>query len=105
MLRREFLPMHAVIQENENLDFLATQTKFFTGESDNKSFLLAGHIEKENLYGVELLGDATLAPGIVYALNCKDATIFTPGKDEPFAMWHALNEDAIEPAYLGFAFD
>ena len=100
-LRREFLPANAVIQEGENLDFLATQAKFYTGEH----FLLAGHIENENLYGIELLGDVALAPGIVHALGCKDGTFFTPGKDEPFAMWHALTEDAVEPGYLGFAFD
>ena len=54
---------------------------------------------------MELLGDSVLAPGIVYALGCKDGTFFTPGKDEPFAMWHALTEEAIEPEYFGFAFD
>ena len=100
-LRRDFLPVHAVIQEGENLDFLATQAKFYTGEH----FLLVASIENENLYGIELLGDTSLAPGIVHALNCKDGTFFSPGKDEAFAMWHALTEDAIEPTYLGFAFD
>lgn len=100
-LRREFLPVNAVVQENENLDFLATQAKFYTGNS----FVLCANIENENLYGTELLGDSSLAPGIVQALGCKDGTFFTPGKDEPFAMWHALAEDAVEPNYLGFAFD
>ena len=100
-LRREFLPAHAVIQEGENLDFLETQMKFYTGDH----FLLVANIENANLYGAELLGDSTLAPGIVHALGCKDGTIFTPGKDENFAMWHALTEDAVEPHYLGFAFD
>ena len=122
-LRREFLPVNAVIQENENLDFLATQAKFYVGRlkinscdetldniaiSSNgnpHTFLLASNIESSNLYGIELLGDTSLAPGIVYALGCKDGTFLTPGKDEPFAMWHALTEDAIEPEYLGFAFD
>ena len=112
-LRREFLPMNAVIQEDENLDFLATQTKFYTGEfifssedaTYKKTFVLCANIENDNLYGVELLGDPSLAPGIVHALGCKDGTFFTPGKEEPFAMWHALTEDAIEPSYLGFAFD
>lgn len=112
-LRREFLPANAVVQENENLDFLATQVKFYAGDTlysseestYKKVFLLAGYIDSENLYGIELLGDSSLAPGIVYALGCKDGTFFTPGKDESFAMWHALTEDAITPSYLGFAFD
>lgn len=122
-LRREFLPTNAIVQENENLDFLATQAKFYVGRlkinscdetldnidisSNGKphDFLLAANIENSNLYGIELLGDSALAPGIVHALGCKDGTFFTPGKDEPFAMWHALTEDATEPGYLGFAFD
>ena len=123
-LRRKFLPSHAIIQEGENLDFLATQAKFYVGgtidsvsydEIDSNpgnissyktdTFLLSANIENENLYGIELLGDTSLAPGIIHALGCKDGTFFTPGKDEPFAMWHALAKDAIEPGYLGFAFD
>lgn len=112
-LRREFLPKNSVIQEGENLDFLATQAKFYIGadststEESNgtKTFLLTTNIENENLYGIELLGDATLAPGIIHALSCKDGTFFTPGKDESFAMWHGLREDAIVPSYFGFAFD
>ncbi len=101
VLRREFLPKLAVVQENENLDFLAAQAKFYAGNG----FLLAATIENENLYGIELLGDTSLAPGIVHALGCKDATFFTPGKDEAFAMYHKLTEDAIAPSYFGFAFD
>jgi len=112
-LRRKFLPKNSVVQEGENLDFLATQARFYIGvdststeESDAaKTFLLTANIENENLYGIELLGDATLAPGIVHALGCKDGTFFTPGKDEGFAMWHGLREDAVEPSYFGFAFD
>ena len=100
-LRRESLPVNAVIQEGENLDFLATQATFYSG----KSFVLCATIENENLYGIELLGDSSLAPGIVHALGCKDGTFFTPGKDEPFAMYHPLNNTAIEPSYLGFPFD
>ena len=100
-LRREFLPTNAVIQEKENIDFLATQARFYTGEH----FLLVASIENENLYGIELLGDSSLAAGIVHALGCKDGTFFTPGKDEGFAMWHALCEEAITPNYFGFAFD
>lgn len=100
-LRRELLPVNAVIQEDVNLDFLATQAKFYAGEH----FLLAATLEKQNLYGIELLGDTSLAPGIAYALDCKDGTFFAPGKDEPFAMWHPLRDDAIEPSYFGFAFD
>lgn len=112
-LRRELLPAHAVLQESTNLDFLSTQAKFYTGEAIlsseectyKKGFVLAAITENENVYGIELLGDTALAPGIVDALGCKDGTFFTPGKDEPFAMWHPLSEDAVEPGYFGFAFE
>ena len=112
-LRRELLPANAVLQEGANLDFLATQGRFYTGEvtissegsTYQKSFVLSASIENENLYGMELLGNTALAPGILHALNCKDGTFFTPGKDEPFAMYHPLTEDAIEPNYFGFAFN
>lgn len=100
-LRRAYLPKLSIVQENENLDFLAAQAKFYTG----KDFLLAGAIEDENLYGIELLCDTSLAPGIAHALDCKDGSFFTPGKDEAFAMYHKLTEDAIAPSYFGFAFD
>ena len=119
VLRRKFLPANAMIQEGENLDFLATQAKFYVGSilqnatdetclssaCESQAFLLTATMENSNLYGIELLGDTSLAPGIVYALGCKDGTFFTSGKDEPFAMWYALTEDAFEPGYLGFAFD
>lgn len=120
-LRHALLPVNALVQDGVNLDFLATQAKFYAGQvlpssansdmpcNDNTpqhaAFLLAANIENQNLYGIELLGDSTFAPGIVHALGCKDGTFFTPGKDEPFAMWHALSEEAIEPGYFGFAFD
>lgn len=100
-LRRELLPKNSVIQEESNLAFLETQAKFYAGDN----FLLAANIENENVYGIELLGDSALASGIVHALGCKDGTFFTPGKDEPFAMFHGLAEDAITPSYFGFAFD
>lgn len=100
-LRPAFLPKNSVLQENENLDFLTTQAKFYTGDK----FLLTGTIENDNLYGIEFLGDISLAPGVVAALDCKDGTLRTPGKDMPFAMFHALEDDAVEPAYFGLAFD
>lgn len=108
-LRYKYLPKGSVIQENENLDFLGTQAKFYTGENTtilpHTSFVLAANMENETLHGIELLGDTTLAAGIVYALGYKNGTFFTVGKDENFAMFHALSEDAAEPEYFGFAFD
>ena len=100
-LRPTFLPKNSVLQEKENLSFLATQAKFYKGDT----FLLVANMENANLFGIELLGDASVAPGILHALGCKDGTFRTPGKDIPFAMFHALTKDATEPEYFGFAFD
>lgn len=100
-LRRQFLPVGGVIQENENLAFLSEQLQFYTGSG----FLLAAYAEKGILHGMELLGSASAAPGIVRALNCSSGHFRIPGNTLPFAMFHPLREDASVPAYFGFAFD
>lgn len=105
LLRKEYLPTLAVIQEKENLDFLETQARFYTSQGSEKDFLLAAHIDEDTLYGIELLGDSTCLPGIVHALGCQTGVFFTPGKEENFAMYHSLIEEAIVPSYFGFAFD
>ena len=100
-LRREFLPNGGVIQEGENIDFLKTQMRFYTGEN----FLLAAYKNDTTLHATELLGDASLAPQLVHALDCNLGTFRTPGKDMPFAMFLALAEDVVLPEYFGLAFD
>lgn len=100
-LRREFLPAGGVIQKRENLDFLAAQAQFFTGED----FLLAAYVDGDTLHSMELLGPREAAPGIVRALGCMKGNFRTPGKEKPFAMFHPLTEDAAIPEYFGFAFD
>lgn len=100
-LRREFLPRLGVIQEGENLDFLAAQVQFFAGES----FLLAAYLEEDTLQGMELLGDRETAPGILSALGCAEGRFRGPGKEKSFAMIFPLSENAVMPRYFGFAFD
>lgn len=100
-LRREFLPGNSVVQEKENLRFLSQQAQFYTGEG----FLLAAYTDGDTLHGMELLGDASAAPGIVKALECKKGHFRTPGTETPFAMIYPLQEDAVVPEYFGFAFD
>ena len=101
-LRRRFLPEGGVIQEKENLDFLQTQAQFYAGPG----FLLAARNEGSRLFGVELLGDETVAPGIVSELACVQGTFRVPGKDRPFAMYHSLaNNTPPAPTYFGLAFD
>ncbi|MBO5373544.1 MAG: GNAT family N-acetyltransferase [Lachnospiraceae bacterium] len=104
--RRHYLPLNGVIQENENLDFLEQQANFYTGFHDGSAFLLAASNETDNLYGIELLGDNSLAPKIVQALGYKKGTFRTPDGKVPFAMYLSLADNQCPPpAYFGLAFD
>ena len=100
-LRREFLPSGGVLQEGENLTFLARQAQFYAGED----FLLAAYSDENALTAMELLGNTHAAPGILRALGSKKGSFRCPGDALPFAMVHPLAEDALIPAYFGFAFD
>ena len=100
-LRKTYLPTCSVLQEGHNLDFLAQQVQFYAGPD----FLLAAYSEENTLYGVELLGNRDIAPGIVTALGCNAGKFRMPGMDKPFAMIHLLTETAMIPQYFGFAFD
>lgn len=100
MLRRQFLPPGGVTQEGANLDFLEQQAQFYTGPG----FLLAARKEARCLYGLELLGDISVAPAIVAELDCRTGEFRTPGAELPFAMYYLLRDDTA-PNYFGFAFD
>ena len=101
VLRKQYLPANAVAQEGENLAFLQTQASFYRGEN----FLLAAGKEGRSLCGLELLGDAGAAGGILRALDCREGHFRMPGSDTPFAMFLPLKEDAPQPSYFAFAFD
>lgn len=98
--RRALLPQGGVIQERENLAFLDAQAEFYAGSQ----FLLAARRQGDTLSGWELLGDASQAPGILLALNCRAGTFRTPGSGREFAMYRPLKPGAA-PSYFGFAFD
>lgn len=100
-LRRKLLPEGGVIQEGENLAYLETYAQLYAGED----FLLAAVQEDGQLHGLELLGNADAAPGILAALGCREGTFRTPGKDIPFTMFHPLKACAKAPSYFGLAFD
>ncbi len=100
LLRRQYLPKGGIVQEGRSLDFLASYASFCAGAD----FLLAYQTENNTFRGIELLGNAAAAPGILAALGWERGTFRIPGS-EPFAMWHPLTEDSPAPAYLGHAFD
>ena len=110
-LRRTFLPHNAVIQENENLDFLEKQAVFYTGENflftvldsemdGDGSFSLDKH-----LHGIEFLGDESRIPDILNALGYTSCSFRTIGDGKPFGMYLSFTESDSVPDYLGFAFD
>lgn len=99
-LRRTLLPEGAVVQEKENLDFLATMANFYAGTG----FILAASKEGQQLTAYELLGDRTAAPGILTALGCSQGEFRVFGKGAPFTMYRPLTSDPA-PTYFAFAFD
>lgn len=100
-LRRRYLPKDGLIQEGGNLAFLERLAGFYAGED----FLLTAWRAGERLNGIELLGNAHMAPGILAALGCKTGSFRTPGGEGAFAMMRSLREGAPVPGYLGFVFD
>ncbi len=98
--RRRFLPENAVIQEGENLVFLSKLAKFYQGPD----FLLCAGDGPEGFQGLELLGNADAAPGILAALGKARGSFRAPGVGRDFAMVHPLTGE-IAPGYFGFAFD
>ena len=102
VLRREYLPDNAVIQENENLDFLCRYTTFFRGED----FLLTAYTEEDVLICREILGNIEKAPKIVRTLNCRKGIFRTAGCTKPFAMYYDLSAGNYPaPSYFAHAFD
>lgn len=95
--RRAWLPAGGVVQEAGAPEYLGTAAWLYAGED----FLLAMSPEG---FGVELLGNANAAPGILGALGISEGTFRVPG-EEPFAMYHSLTEDTWTPGYFGLAFD
>jgi len=99
--RAAMLPEGGVIQEKENMAFLAAMAQFYQGSD----FLLAAAWEGETLRGLELLGNPAAAPGILAALHVPSGSFRTPGPGRDFAMFLPLAPDAPTPAWFGFAFD
>lgn len=97
-----FLEEGAVIQRAENLALLETQATFYAGHN----FLLAARREGSTLVGLELLGDAQWAPGIVQTLGSALGSFRTRGTGKPFAMYRPLGSSTLAaPTYFGLPFD
>ncbi len=102
VLRRQYLPENAVLQEDASMEFLSRQARLCKGED----FLLAYRTEKDGLFGIELLGNIARAPEILKAAGADRGVFRTVGNTVPFAMHLALTEKGKAlPSHFGFAFD
>lgn len=99
-LRQRLLPEGGVMLDDTGADFLGALAELYEGPD----FLLAAVREGEMLHGIELLGSAAGAPGILTALGCVHGSFLLPGH-EPFAMCRGLDDSAPPPRYFGIAFD
>ncbi len=100
-IRRQYLPEYGLLQEEENLRFLASCCSLYAGAD----FLCCGGPEDGAFRCLELLGNRSAAPGILAALGYENGVFRIPGREVPFAMGLKLTEDAVLPGYLGLAFD
>ena len=99
ILRRAFLEQNDAILCPENGRFLASVWQLYAGDR----WVLAAFDNGRSLVGMELLGDASAAGGILAALGKESGTFRIPGKD-PFAMYKPLYRPG-KPRYFGLAFD
>ena len=100
-LRRKFLPIGGVIQEGENMAFLAGMAKFYKGEN----FIAAVTADGEELWCPEFLGDAEAVPGLIKMLDFPAGRVRMPGKNRQFAMYRSLSKMGKKPGYFGLVFD
>ena len=99
--RISLLPPGSVIQEGENMRFLAPLARFYVADG----MLAAVSRETEHLRILEYLGDPALAPGLVAALGVREVTLRCPGADTSFSMYLPLSAGCVKPAYFIFCFD
>ena len=105
-LRRTMLPANAVVQEDCNLDFLAAQTKLYTGKD---VLLAATALEDGTLLALELLAKDPVktAPAVLKVLGFREGVFRVPyGKGRPFALFKPLTGwEGEAPEYFAFAFE
>ncbi len=98
-LRRCFLGQNDVILGAESHRFLSEVWELYAGNR----WVLAAFDNGPTLFGMELLGDVSAAPGILAALGKETGSFRIPG-NKPFAMYKPLASGGI-PDYYGLALD
>lgn len=99
-IRKIHLPEGGIVQENENLDFLANDSFFLYGSD----FVVAAREESGTFFGIEFLGNTEKIPSLLNTLGYDSAVVRTVGKSRKFAMCYKLS-DGDMPKYFGLAFD
>lgn len=99
--RKSMLPAGSVIQEGENLTYLAGYTKFYQGQD----FLAVVFQDGDQAICYEYLGNVAKAPSLLQALGAKEGTLRCPGTEKDFAMYTSFSEKCPKPGYFAFAFD
>ena len=100
-LRKTMLPPGSVIQEQENLSYLANLSRFYRIEDTIAALFLDGN----RVICYELLGDITKAPEIIRTFGALDGLFRFPGTEKAFTMYLPLVENCPKPRYFAFAFD
>ena len=100
-LRKAMLPPGSVIQEGENLSYLAGFAKFYQS-MDTLAVILR---EGDQVICYELLGDMTKAPAILRAMDADSGIFRGPGAGKDFAMCTSFMPNCPKPQYFAFAFD
>ena len=101
ILRRKFLPAGGVIQEGENLRFLAGMAQFWAGDD----FVAAVTTDGEEIWCPEFLGDVSAVPGLIKMLGYPAGRARMPGKERQFSMFRLVSKTGKKPGYFGFVFD
>ena len=100
-LRKTMLPPDSVIQEQENLSYLANLSRFYRVEDTIAALFLDGN----RVICYELLGDITKAPKIIRTFGASDGLFRFPGTEKAFAMYLPFAKNCPNPRYFAFAFD
>lgn len=96
--REKWLPDGGVRQSGVMTAFLHTYTDFIGSED----FVAA--VSRTEAVITEFLGNREKLPGLLAALECKQAAVRVPGKEKT-AMYLSLTGEAEKPAYFGLPLD
>lgn len=98
VLRKNYLPDNAVIQEGITLEFLHSFAAFYAAADG----IIC--VSRQEPVIFEYLGNPNSAPGVLATFGILQAEIPTVGAEIPFTMWHPLNCTKI-PGYLGITLE